>query len=123
MVLVIYRVQCDEQLEAVLLQWHPEQRLQGLPHLRASGQEGEDMSPEIEVLAAKCGISVLSTDTVEIMQELYDLKWWDDIGTINCAYDVDVETTNLGNTRWTPHDFTPEDYRKTCGISAKVYDD
>ena len=87
---------------------------------------GKDMSKEIEVLATKCGIPVLSTDTLEIMQEIYDLKWWDDIGTpINHAYDVDVdvETTNLGNTRWTPHDFTPEDYRKTRGVSAKVYDD
>jgi hypothetical protein len=58
-------------------------------------------------------------------EEYFELKWWDDENTlINHSHDhYKVETTNLGNTCWTPHVNTPVDFRKTGGISAKVYDD
>ena len=55
------------------------------------------------------------------MKEYFDLKWWDDDDDEDTPNKV--ETTNLGNTWWTPHDNTPVDIRKTGGISAKVYDD
>lgn len=50
MVLVIYRVLCGERLVTVLLQWLPGLRHQGQQRLRASGQEGEDMSRERDLL-------------------------------------------------------------------------
>ena len=57
----------------------------------------------------------------ELSDEVYaDLMWWDDEVTL---INHDVDTTNHGITRWTPHDNTPVDLRKTVGISAKVYDD
>jgi len=50
MVLVKHRIQCVARLGTVLLQWHPGLHQQEHLQLRASGQEGKDMSKERELL-------------------------------------------------------------------------